>query len=355
MVFTDSSSNMDEHNLKVFIICTHSVTGALPLGLIITSDEKTTTLASAFTMYKQNLPDDAFYKRDMEGPISFMTDNCSELRDALHIVWPSNLLLCRFHILQQVWRWLCEKNNNVEPADRNNIMLSFKDLAYESNIDAFDEKYAILTEENEIIQKYPKLLEYIDGVQHISKSWSTAHRANIFTRSFNTNNIAESQFMVIKDRILQRVKEYNAVSLFEKLTDDLNEHSTNKLPSVASGSFDNFSSTRYKGKTKRQNETVGFKIPEKKHLQLMEKGIKSLGKNIYNVPSETVPNLSYVVDTSMGVCECKIGSAGAPCKHQFILWSTQKVASPNFLPCFSEEDRQKFACIAIGETLSLLV
>ena len=36
---------MDEDNLKVFIICTHSVTGALPLGLIITSDETTTTLA----------------------------------------------------------------------------------------------------------------------------------------------------------------------------------------------------------------------------------------------------------------------------------------------------------------------
>ena len=150
-----------------------------------------------------------------------------------------------------MWRWVCEKNNNVEPADRNNIMLSFKDLAYESNIDTFDEKHVILTEENEIIQKYPKFLKYIDGVQQSSKSWSTAHRSNIFTRSFNTNNIAESQFMVIKDRILQRVKEYNAVSLFEKLTDDLNEHYMNKLLSVASGSFDNFSSTRYKGKTKR--------------------------------------------------------------------------------------------------------
>ena len=48
---------------------------------------------------------------------------------------------------------------------------------------------------------------------------------------------------------------------------------------------------------------MGFKIPEKKHLQLMEKGIKSLGNNIYKVLSETVPNLSYVVDTFMGVCE----------------------------------------------------
>ena len=96
---------MNEHNLRVFIIVTHSVVGALPLGIIITSDEKTQTLVSAFTMYKQLLKSDAFYGRGDSGPESFMTDNCSELRDALNTVWPnSNTLLCRFHIMQQVWK-----------------------------------------------------------------------------------------------------------------------------------------------------------------------------------------------------------------------------------------------------------
>ena len=40
LVFIDSSSNMEEFNLRVFIIVTHSVCGALPLGIIITSDEQ---------------------------------------------------------------------------------------------------------------------------------------------------------------------------------------------------------------------------------------------------------------------------------------------------------------------------
>ena len=85
----------------------------------------------------------------------------------------------------------------------------------------------------------------------------------------------------------------------------------------------------------------------------MEKGIKSLGNNIYKVPSETVPNLSYVFDTFFGVCECNVGSAGAPCKHQFIFWSTEKVANPNFLPYFSEEDRQNLLALLL-EKLFLL-
>ena len=63
MVFINTSSNMEEHNLKVFIICTHSVAGALPLGLIICSDEKTDILIAAFAKYKESLPEGAFFRK----------------------------------------------------------------------------------------------------------------------------------------------------------------------------------------------------------------------------------------------------------------------------------------------------
>lgn len=118
---------MDEHNLKVFIICTHSVVGALPLGIIVTSDETTDTLAKAFSMYQSCLPSYAFYGNGNNGPAVFMTDNCPELRDALRSVWPSTtLLLCLFHILQQVWRWVCDKKNKINIDDRQSLMNSFK-------------------------------------------------------------------------------------------------------------------------------------------------------------------------------------------------------------------------------------
>lgn len=39
-----STLNTEEHNLKVFIMRTHSVAGALPCGILITTDQKESTL-----------------------------------------------------------------------------------------------------------------------------------------------------------------------------------------------------------------------------------------------------------------------------------------------------------------------
>ena len=50
----DASSNMHDHNLKMFVMCTLSVTGALPLSMLITSDEKTETPENAFFQQDKN-------------------------------------------------------------------------------------------------------------------------------------------------------------------------------------------------------------------------------------------------------------------------------------------------------------
>ena len=56
MIFVDSSGGMVEYNLRVFLIVAHSFVGALPLGIIITSDETTDTLTRAFELYSSLLP-----------------------------------------------------------------------------------------------------------------------------------------------------------------------------------------------------------------------------------------------------------------------------------------------------------
>ena len=62
LIFIDS-----EHNLRFFLLCTHSVAGALPLGVMITSDEKESTIAKAVSMLCGNLPAFAFFHRGCEG------------------------------------------------------------------------------------------------------------------------------------------------------------------------------------------------------------------------------------------------------------------------------------------------
>ena len=48
-----------------------------------------------------------------------IADNCEEERDALKYTWPSvTALLCIFHMLQQIWRWLTDKNHGVRLGDR---------------------------------------------------------------------------------------------------------------------------------------------------------------------------------------------------------------------------------------------
>ena len=46
--------------MRLFIFCTHSVVGALPVGIVLTSDEQMETLTKAFTMLKGILPENSF-------------------------------------------------------------------------------------------------------------------------------------------------------------------------------------------------------------------------------------------------------------------------------------------------------
>jgi len=141
LAFLDSSSNMEEYNLRVFIMVTHSICGALPLGIIVTSDETTDTLTDAFQLFKSSSSAFSFYGSSA-GPEVFMTDNCMELREALKKVWPSSTpVLCIFHILQQVWRWLHEKKNNIELNDRVSLLLNFKKVLYAESQEALEQQY----------------------------------------------------------------------------------------------------------------------------------------------------------------------------------------------------------------------
>ena len=297
--------------------------------------------------------------KGLSGPAVFMTDNCSELRDALHIVWPEAiLLLCLFHILQQVWRWLCDSKNSIKHEDRQTLMHSFKTLAYEPCSDEFETKInqAIAQydensddeDDGNFVSRYPQFVAYLKNVCELKTSWALCYRSNLMLRGHNTNNTAESQFLVMKDKILLRIKEYNAVALFEKIAIDLSDHYMDKLLSMSSGSYDSFTSRRFDGKTKKKGE-IGFKVPSPESQKWMVARCSDVGLHRVRVPSETIPGKYYIVDMFLGTCECEVGSSGAPCKHQFILWATMKKSSPNFMPYFNKEQRMHFARIAIGD------
>ncbi|XP_066933770.1 uncharacterized protein [Clytia hemisphaerica] len=348
MIFVDSSGGMEEYNLRVFLVVTHSFSGALPLGVIVTSDETTETLTRAFEMFSSLLPDYAFYS-SRSGPGIVMTDNCGELHDALHAIWPmARLLLCFFHIMQQVWRWLFDKNNKISQVDRPEIIQMFRNIVYCSNEDMVDTS---VTEINEAYgQKYKNLQAYMNTLFEYKERWCLAYRQNLLTRGNNTNNFVEAQFLVLKDNVLNRTKEININGLIQKLVEDFNDHFKVKLISIANGRYDGVYSKRFKGLSKDKKSSIGFRLPSQAELDLLVQKIVDRGAGSYLVPSFKNQESFYFVDTDLGVCECEVGRYGTPCKHQYLIW-THGLKSNNFLPYLSCEERKKCSYIAIGKVL----
>ena len=83
-----------------------------------------------------------------------MTDNCSELREALSKRWPASiLLLCVFHLMQQVWRWIFEKKHSVHRSDRTVILLLFKRVVYAKEEEEMENAYEEMIS-TDVVSKY---------------------------------------------------------------------------------------------------------------------------------------------------------------------------------------------------------
>ena len=299
---------MDEHNLRFFLICTQSVAGALPLGIILTSDEQESTLKKGFEMFKSLLPIDAFFgKGPCSGSEVIMTDNSDELRNSLRETWPkAKLLLCLFHVIQQVWRWLYEKSHGITPTDRVKIMTSFRFIVYAASIELCEQ---LCTEfiESEVVKKYENAVAYFTDLITIKASWAVCYRKDLPIRGTNTNNYVEAQFLVMKDTILMRTRQFNVNMLLDKVFNEFEDHFKNKLLAIADGTFDGIFSTRFKGISKAKTSGIGYKVPSNDESNAMLSGSLYLAENLFSVPSRTKPGVMYVVDMSIGQCECPVG------------------------------------------------
>lgn len=43
---------------------------------------------------------------------------------------------------------------------------------------------------------------------------------------------------------------------------------------------------------------------------------KQISNCTHSIPNKSDPKIVYIINTEIGVCSCKIGCAGAFCKHQ---------------------------------------
>jgi len=57
--------------------------------------------------------------------------------------------------------------------------------------------------------------------------------------------------------------------------------------------------------------------------------IRQVDHDLLEVPSETAPDVTYLVDMSVGCCGCPVGTTGGPYKHQAAVLNAFKLYSWN--------------------------
>ena len=229
----------------------------------------------------------------------------------------NNACVYTFHILQQVWRWLHDKKNAIAQEDRPLILLKFKVVLYAKEVEDVDEKFTDLLDDA-MVCKYSRFERYIKAVYTDRNMWALCCRKGLPLSGSNTTNFCESQFLVLKDEVLNCQKEVNVVALIDKLTNQFDNHYQNKMLSVASGKFDGFDSRRFKGLAKRTKDHVDYQIPSSEEQNQMLQDLQILGENTFLVKSSHSCNREYLVDMNSGMCQCPIGSNGTAYKHQCI-------------------------------------
>ena len=114
----------------------------------------------------------------------------------------------------------------------------------------------------------------------------------------------KGRIVLFQDTVLRRTQQFNINALLEKLFEDFEDHFKVKPLSVADKTFDGVFSRRFKGLGKKSSDTVGFNIPDSHIVELVLKNCLKLASNLFQVPSKTDTNKSYVVAMSISCCEC---------------------------------------------------
>ena len=188
IIFCDCTSSLDCFNTALSVLSTAHCASGMPLGVLLSSDEREETLFKERTRYAQiNLTEKAFFGRGTSaGPKVIMTDDTATERAALRQAWPSTtLILCTFHFLQRRWTWLWEGKNNIHKEHRKLLIDQVKDMVYAESETTLLELYSTF-KSNEVVQKYPHFTTHMASLMDKATEWAHCHRKCLLIRGNHT-------------------------------------------------------------------------------------------------------------------------------------------------------------------------
>ena len=271
---------------------------------------------------KEVLPDYAFYGRGKnKGPVLFMTDDADAEINALHAVWPeAKLLLCVWHVLNAVWRWLWDGSHQINKEDRPHLLKTFRALLYADTECEYMMRQNELLSDN-ICKKYPHYIKHLQTAYFDRKeAWAISVRSDkkLPTHSTNTSNYVEASFRITKDGQFNRTKAFNLADLLDILLDD-SVYYKKRLLDIGNGRMGAF-----------RNSKSRYLL--KKETKIRRDQIIDMGEFKFLVESEKNSETFYHVDMKSGLCECKAGENCGPCKHKDAITKFYNIAEFSALP-----------------------
>ena len=334
VVMCDTTGSLDRVNSKLFRMVCPSPAGALPLASIILSTESRIMLTKGYSMLKNILPESAFFHRGPLGPRVIVTDDCEPEFQSLLDVWPSAThVLCVWHVLEAVHRWLLSARNNVNnEEDRKYLFKQFQKLLFCKTVEEYSECLETFLEDP-ILEKYDQFLTHLENLYlNRPEKWALYARATLSDHGNVTNNYVESHFRIMKECVFHRHKSFNLPDLLDVLMKDESEYYRRMCIDVANGRFNS-----------RQSK---YKIPE--NLSISKDQVTQISEFVFMVESEKDSNVQYSVDMKSGICACKKGANKAPCKHKFAISKHYGVSQFFCLPENDIEAKKIYCTIAMG-------
>ena len=143
----------------MFLLSTCHAGGGLPLGVMIVSNEMTSTLKECLSSLESIHPENAFY--GYKFPNVIISDDSQSECQALSRTWPNTMhLLSIFHVLQSFGIWLHEGKNHV--LKDQILLLKVKGFVYAHSEEQLNTRFQELLPD-EIAIMYPHFIKHLQS------------------------------------------------------------------------------------------------------------------------------------------------------------------------------------------------
>ncbi|KAG9283804.1 hypothetical protein AMEX_G2612 [Astyanax mexicanus] len=299
MIFLDATyKGVTQYGFAFYAVLVKNSEGqGIPVSFFILSEESSDILKVCL----QKLHEAA----DCLTPRCVMVDRDMKEIKAIKAVFPNtSVLLCWFHVLQAVHRWLMrqEGGNLRDPSLRNTVIRGMVSLKQCNTEMEFQEHSVKILSDIERETKSARVSDYLkEHWLNIGVMWSNFGR-QVFHHHSETNNVVERFFFGMK---------YNFLAGYaNKRVDDL----LLVLSSHVVKYYSHLDALKAAGRLRPKTSDALLGVERMKSRGL-DHSVSWQCEGKCNVPSETVPGRMYLVDLVYTTCTCEYANLGNMCKH----------------------------------------